>query len=202
MRYLAPGFYFAIGNGSELDTHDTIDPIVRIYWHLTAPTSVEYIRLVSVKFNKECLPFRTKVLADPTAYYRADAGVLYIEWKHFSKACPIIREIYDAIKAELRPETPMFTKTLAPGLALAEDPSNGLSFGQSRCRAVARALWLSHVRGVHSVDHKVGLCLELFKDEGIDPENPFLTNNKRDIYTLNILGGLCEGGGHLIPSEL
>jgi hypothetical protein len=47
----------------------------------------------------------------------------------------------------MRPGTPVFTKFLAPGLGLAEDPGQGDSFGQHRCRLLADAMILAYEQG-------------------------------------------------------
>jgi hypothetical protein len=53
---------------------------------------------------------------------------------------PRLRAAHRNVSAALRPDVPPLTKELARGLSLAEDPGDGLSFGESRCAALARAL--------------------------------------------------------------
>ena len=57
--------------------------------------------------------------------------------------------IHEAVAAGLRPETPLLTHRLADGLALAEAPATSSSYGQHRCRLIARALWRSFAGGCH-----------------------------------------------------
>lgn len=55
------------------------------------------------------------------------------------------------------PPVPLFTKPLAPGLGLAEDPGDRLSFGQSRCRIAAEGLVRAHAQGVTDTAGRVDL---------------------------------------------
>ncbi len=184
MRHLVPGFYFAFGNGAQQDERDTSDPLVRLYWHLTAGAAPQYMALTTSLFNRAGIPFRTKVLSDPASYVRADAGVLYLERRWFGPARGLVSEIQRTLRAGLRADVPMFTKPLAEGLGLAEDPHNRMSFGQSRCKLAARALWACFVRGVGQREERVSLLLEAFREEGLDPLFPYLDKNSTDFYSL------------------
>lgn len=184
MRHLVPGFYFAYGNGDQQEARDTADPLVRFYWHLTAEAAVEYMGLVTSLFNRAGLPFRTKVMADPGAYVRADAGVLYLERRYFAAARPLVVRIHAALGTRLRADVPMFTKRLADGLGLAEDPSNRMSFGQSRCQLAARGLWACFRRGPRDLDARLDAVAEAFRAEGLDPAAPHLERGSEDFYTL------------------
>ena len=74
---------------------------------------------------------------------RADSTVVYL---------PVVpdAELLDRLVALLGPAiaggaTPMFTRRLLPGIALAHSPEGGASFGQLRCRQVSSAL-AAHLR--------------------------------------------------------
>jgi hypothetical protein len=181
IRQLVPGFYVAIGDGDPRDRRESKRPQVRLYWHLTAAAAIDYIRTVTRLLNAASIPFRTKVVCDPNLYIRADAGVLYIDKGDFERARPMIRETYAQVRGGLRPETPLFTKSLAPGLGFAEDPRNGLSFGYSRSRLVARALWDAHQSGAADPEQRVEAVAHFFRREGIDPARPHLESGSADI---------------------
>jgi hypothetical protein len=184
MRQLMPGFYFAFGNGDQQESRDRADPLVRFYWHLTRDTAVEYVGLVTHAFNRAGVPFRTKVLSDPGYYVRADAGVLYLERRYFAAARPLVRQLHETLAARLRPEVPMFARRLADGLGLAEDPSDGQSFGQSRCRLAARGLWACYRRGLSDADARLASIVETFRAAGLDPAAPHLERGSKDFYAL------------------
>jgi HopA1 effector protein family len=184
MRQLLPGFYFAFGNGDQQESRDHADPLVRFYWHLTREAAVEYMGLITSLFNRAGVPFRTKVLADPSSYVRADAGVLYLERRYFAAARPLVIRAHEALAAKLRPEVPMFAKRLADGLGLAEDPSGGMSFGQSRCRLAARGLWACFRRGLTDSDARLSSIAEAFRAEGLNAAAPHLERGSKDFYAL------------------
>jgi len=79
---------------------------------------------------------------------------------------------------------PMFTKPLAEGLGLAEDPGNQMSFGQSRCQITARALWSCYMRGLTDKEARLAALAEAFRAEGLDPAAPFLERGSTDFYLL------------------
>lgn len=184
LRQLVPGFYMAIGNGSPKNRQDVLGPQVRVYWNLTAQSAVQYIHLMTAQLNALSLPFRTKVLVDPNTYTRADAGVLYIERRDFARAQPAIQAVYRALQGGLHADTPMFTKRLGDGLGLAEDPGATMSFGQSRCKLAAQALWLCYTGGGHSAEARQAALAQVFSQAGLDPLRPFLEVRSSDIYTL------------------
>jgi hypothetical protein len=161
---------------------------VRFYWHLTAGAAPRYLAVATSTLNSLGIPFRTKVLSDPGSYVRADAGVLYVERPYYAGVAGAVVAIHRAMETMLRPETPMFTKRLAPGLGLAEDPQNRLSFGQSRCQLVARGLWDAHESGT---PREVAVAAAL-RARGYDPARPYLERGSADIY----------GFGHALGTAL
>jgi hypothetical protein len=78
---------------------------------------------------------------------------------------------------------PLFTRELAPGLGLAEDPSGGLSFGQSRCRLVARGLWNGFTRGRTDREGRLAAVAEAFHEAGVDPAVPYLETGSPELYS-------------------
>jgi len=185
LRHLIPGFYLAFGNGDERDTRDTAETRVRFYWHLTEAAAAPYLDLATQALNEHRIPFRTKVLSDPGAYFRADAGVLYVERRHVKSVLPIVRRMHEKLGALLRPEVPLFTQCLLPGLGVAEDPGNGLSFGQARCRLVAAGLWSAFCRGLNDEVSRLEAILEAFREQGIDPSRPYLAKGSFATYDLD-----------------
>ncbi len=185
LRQLIPGFYMAIGNGNEHENRDTNETLMRIYWNLTASIAPQYMTLMTTRLNDARIPFRTKVLADPGSYTRADGGVLYLEQRYFHSVRSIIREIHETLRAGLRPQTPLFTKPLAEGVGFAQDPGNGMSFGQSRCKICAHALWAGFVSGATEPEARLATLVNAFREQGLDPALPYLNRGARDVYTLD-----------------
>ena len=186
IRGLVPGFYVAVGDSDEDDQRDDVEPLLRLYWHLTASVAVSYMGAATAHLNRAGVPFRTKVINDPAAYRRADAGVIYFGRRNLDRVRDALAAVYRTIERGLRPEVPLFTKWLAPGLGLAEDPGSRLSFGQHRCRLVARALWCAFQNGKHGCGARAAMVADLFSEEGVDPERPYLQPGSTDTYRLDL----------------
>jgi hypothetical protein len=183
IRGLMPGFYVAVGDTDDDDRRDDVEPLVRLYWHLTSDVAVPYMAAVTTHLNAAGVPFRAKVVNDPAAYQRADAGVVYLRRRHFDRAGNALGAIFESIRGGLRPEVPLFTKRLASGLGLAEDPCNGLSFGQHRCRLVAGALWFAFEKGETGRDARAAVLADWLGKAGLEPLHPYLDPGSTDTYS-------------------
>jgi hypothetical protein len=171
---LLPSFYLFTGNErcSESTAPNTV---IRLYLHLTATIAPAFVERLSHSFNASCIPFRAKVLNSPDAYCRADAGTVYLTLDAFLKALRLVRELYTDLKSSLRRDIPMFTLRMAPGLAFADDPQNGSSFGQHRCLLIARGLLRAFTAVSRpDVDVNCRYVEEVFVEEGLDPGKPYL----------------------------
>ncbi|MBV9124061.1 MAG: hypothetical protein JO112_11940, partial [Planctomycetes bacterium] len=179
LRGWQPGYYWAIG---DADQDDPPGPLLRLYWHLIPQAAVAYMATVTSTLNTRGIPFRTKVLSDAGRYVRADAGVLYLGRSSFAHVRDALQEMYSLLAADLRPEVPLLTKPLAPGLGLAEDPRHALSFGYHRCSLIAQALWRSFQQGDRNREARMATLAAAFRETGRDPAAPFLEPGSRDIY--------------------
>src|SRR5262249_56861618 len=130
------------------------------------------------------VPFRFKCLSYSELYDRYDAGVLFVGRRQWDIAVLLVRELYERVREHLRPETPLFTKRIAPGLALAEDPGNGESFGTSRCRLVAEGLWHAYAPGLQTQAARIQDGTAAFPRPGLAPAPPMLPPASADIYDL------------------
>jgi hypothetical protein len=176
MRSLVPGFYVAIGDEASDDDRGRVgpDPLVRYYWHLKSVWAARFVATATSLLNESRLPFQLKVLRDPHAYHRADAGVLYVRRHDRSRLEAVIGRIHASVESGLRPEVPLFTKRLADGLGFAEDPIGSSSFGQHRCQLVAESLWQSFQNGEVDRDRRAQSLGLAFLRAGLDPLRPYL----------------------------
>lgn len=94
-------------------------------------------------------------------------------------------QVYDEERSHFRPETPLFTKRLAPGLGLAEEPEiDPKDFGLNRCQVIADALLAVWETGDDSPGARwMGILEQHFTQHGIDLQRPYLNPNAEDIYT-------------------
>jgi hypothetical protein len=183
LRELLPGYYTALGNADQplADDGGRVE-ILRLYWHLTAEIAATWMRELTHGLNAADVAFRAKVLSVPAAYFRADAGVLYLSTSDFGRTQHLLLELHRTVAQHLRPATPMLTKRLARGLAAAEDPADGRSFGQHRCQLVAEGLLRAFERGRTSAAARTEVVARRFAEEGLDVTRPWLNPGSRQRY--------------------
>jgi class II lanthipeptide synthase len=176
---LSPGFYLALGNEGLAQEPGRV--LVRFYWNLRAHDAPTLIRGVTQLLNNAQIAFRIKVVNDPARYERCDAGVLYIERTDYDQVLPAVRQML--VELELKKATPVFTKVLAPGLGLAEEPAvSGDSFGMDRCRVLAEAIVRIHERGAARASDRLAVVEEVFAEDGISLATPYLNPGSSDGY--------------------
>jgi hypothetical protein len=171
-RAMQPGYYFAFGETLP-DSCDEFS-VVRFYWHVSAEGAAELLRLVSGELNRWQAPFRFKTGVQPGLLARCDSAVMYAPRRSAPLTYELVLEIHKRIEPLLRPEVPLFTLRLAAGLAFAEDPGTQESFGMSRCRILAHAIWLAHQQGARATEARLATVEQHFRSEGISLERPWL----------------------------
>jgi hypothetical protein len=176
-QYMQPGFYFAFGE-TVVDESDN-SSLLRFYWHLDPAGAPFLLHSVSTLLNRFQVPYRFKCLIHPAAYVRADSAVLFVASHWYQIVARLVRDTRHSVASHLRAESPLFTKPLADGLAFAEDPGGGQSFGMHRCAALARTICdVALSRGslpLAEVEEGLG-------KQGIAPLFPYLNPGSADIY--------------------
>jgi hypothetical protein len=185
---ISPGFYMAL---SDASFDDSGDADLRIYWNLTPPGAVALMSAATTSLNRRNIAFRLKTLNEPAAYDRCDSGVLYVRRQDFP-SLPL-EDLYARVRDHLKSEVPAFTKPLAPGLALAEDPGGGQSFGLHRCSLVADGLVRAFEAGKQAAAGGLEFVLACFQEAGVSLEKPFLNAGSPDRYQF------AGGGSPEIP---
>ena len=182
------GFYVSVGN-SRLDKN--INPtdkftLVRIYFNLTADGAVAVMGSLTQQLNQQKIPFDFKVLYNPQDYKRHDSGVLYFDKNDYELVHQILQDVYQENQSHFKPEVPLFTLELAPGLALAEEPDQKFaeieSFGMNRCQIIANGLLEAWYQNKNLPDEKMQSIFEQFTLSGIDLNRTYLNANSEDIY--------------------
>ena len=179
---ISPGFYMVLSD--KPFTHDDGELLIRVYWNLTAEGAVPFVRVATTLLNKAGLPFKLKVARDPALFTRCDAAVVYIRKCDYHIAADILNKVYADISMYLKPGTPVFTKPLARGVGLAEDPGLGESFGQNRCHLIADAVVRAYEQGKKSAHERLQVAAERFAEENISLTEPFLNPGSQDDYPL------------------
>ena len=183
------GFYVAVSNVGQERQHnrDGESGAARIYFHLTSEGAVAVMEILTEQLNKAAIPFTFKVLYNPSEYGRYDSGVLYFECRHYQVVREVLKAIYRANRLHFRTETPLFTKVLAPGMSLAEEPNSKFSaresFGMNRCQIVANGLMEAWLNGKNSPKERMDTISQNFCRLGIKLHRPYLNANSEDIYS-------------------
>ncbi|RCJ19623.1 hypothetical protein A6770_05635 [Nostoc minutum NIES-26] len=184
------GFYMAVGDAGP----DTYPQTVRVYFNLTSEGAIAVMESLTRQLNQIKIPFAFKVLYNPSDYGRYDSGVLYFEKSNYQAIWQVLRSVYAekrclrrASPTHFRTEVPLFTKLLAPGIALAEEPdfkfAESESFGMNRCQIVANALLEARQKGDESPQSRMAFIRQHFSLLGIDWQHSYLNANSEDIYT-------------------
>lgn len=175
-----PGFHYCFAEGFR-DAHDQA-PIVRIYFNLTEAGAARFVAMVTGALNRFEIPFELKVTTDSAQFARRDNAVLYLSQDLFHAAALALGAVLPLLGETLSPGTPLFTKELAPGIGLAEDPGNNDSFGSARSRLAAAAL-ASARDGERFCWTQFELRFaEAVRDAKLDMEALWLNPGSKDIY--------------------
>lgn len=181
-RSLQTGFYYAFGEVAEEESRAF--GLVRLYWNICFEGAPRLIGLLTSRLNRFHVPFRLKFATARGQFVRTDVAVVYLNKRLFRIASELMLDVHPAIEDALGDEVPLFSKRLAKGLGVAEDPGTGESFGQSRCRRLAESVWNCHQRGERVMAARMKEFRRLLKASGIDPEHTHLNAGSLDWYQL------------------
>jgi hypothetical protein len=186
VKLVEPGYYIAVGNGGAINFQNRDLKIVNIYFHITAEGAIAIMSSLTQQLNQVKIPFNFKVLYNSDNYPSEDAATLSLESQHYEIVRPILKKIYLANRAYFKPEISLFTKLLAPGLSLAEEPNFKNSalenFGLHYFQPIARGLIIAWQQGDDLPQQKVETIIEHFPEQQINLQYPYLNVNSKDIY--------------------
>jgi hypothetical protein len=180
------GFYMAVGNQRTNHRSDRNNNTVRVYFNLTPEGSVVLMSSITAQLNAISISFDYKTLYNPQDYGRYDSAVLYFDKHNYHTVHPVLEKIYKEHQSHFQPEVPLFTKQIAPGLAIAEEPNRKFadreSFGQNRCQIVAHGLLEAWHQGNDSPENRMALIRKHFDLQKIDWQYSYLNPRSEDIY--------------------
>jgi hypothetical protein len=157
--------------GLDLDRPRLLD---NYYLHLRADAAVRLVELATTRLNAGRLPFRLKVLDDPVAYGRCDTALLTLQRKDRAVALEHVRGLHATLRTKVEGSVPALTLPLAPGLAFAEAPEDGVSFGAQRCGVIAGALVEAHEAGLVDPGDRMEIVRDHMARVGTTPDAPYL----------------------------
>jgi HopA1 effector protein family len=174
-----PGFYFVYSE-TPTDSWDEFE-LLRYYFHARPKSVPALLRHLTTELNRLRVPFRLKTLTEPTHYSRADAMVLYFARRYHPLAARLVLGMPEEVAAGLRLETPLFARTLCPGVGIAEDPNNGESFGMHRCRLTAEGVLDAWAAGLQTVDARLRAIDARFRAAQLNLDRPHLSPGSSDL---------------------
>lgn len=187
------GFYMAVGNqGHQIIKQLAEQSVtVRIYFNLTPSGAIKIMKSLTEQLNNKEIPFSFKVLYNPEDYQRYDSGVLYFDKENYLAVREILGIIYQDYQKYFKPETPLFTLELAPGLGLAEEPNQKFfqkeSFGMNRCQIIANGLLEALYQGDDSPEGRMKAILQEFSQLGINLQYSYLNSQSENIYDQTLI---------------
>jgi hypothetical protein len=151
---------------------DALPPsgLLRLYWNVEIGHLPALVRRLSALLDGLDGPWMFKCAADPAVHTRADATVLYLRREEVLSLATDLEAIRSGLGPHMRAEIPPFTLAVGPGLAVAEDPGTGESFGEHRCRLIAEAVAPSTDT---DLENATAFIVARFSAEGIDASRPY-----------------------------
>jgi hypothetical protein len=175
-------FYVAVGDaGLVPDEADAIE----LYFNVTAAGAIELMQHVTQQFNAIGIPFSFKVLADPVEYGRYDSAILQVGCIYYEQVWQVLQPIYQRLAPHAFHSTiPLFTKAIAPGIGLAEEPDDDRvgDFGMSRLRLVADALLSVWKTPMDTPEGRMNAIQQYFHQQELSWQQPYLNSDSQDIY--------------------
>jgi HopA1 effector protein family len=178
--------YVAVSNaGLPQTANQEEDPLVNVYFNLDAEEALILMKELTIALNPLALPFKFKVPLDKENCDRPDCIGLTFSKAHYPAIQPHLSAIYQKQQAQYRPETPLFTKFLAPGLALAELPRQSFtpqeSFGLNRHQIIAEGLLSAWRQQNNAPAERMSAIRQSFAAYGIDLDYAYLNPGSEDL---------------------
>lgn len=177
---LQAGFYYSFGEVPEDDSFGF--GLARAYWNVSAEGAPRLVSLLTRRLNRFQIPFRLKVAVLRGEYERTDVAVLYLAKRFFPVFGDLLRDVHPELRPFLGEEVPLFALPVAPGVGVAEDPGNGESFGQHRCRVLSETCWSCFVAGDQRPEVLLAEAVRQLAAAGTDPDRPWLNAGSLDVY--------------------
>lgn len=144
-----PGYFVLVSPAG----HAPLGPSVKLYLNLKASGTAALVR----QLMKVRVPFDAKVFNHPLAFGRRDTAVMYCAPSDVEVMVRALRRFVRANASQVRAAPVPFTTVLGRGLSIGQsleaEEREGVSYGELRCRLVARAVlrapkkrWLEEIR--------------------------------------------------------
>jgi hypothetical protein len=187
------GFYHVTGAAGPATT----EALMRIYLNVRPAHAPTTVQRVVAGLNEAGIRFTLKIVNSRRHLRRRDNTVVYLAERDLDAALVTVQEVTlqggaargstaqgAAAPAQpaLNPETPLFTRKIAAGISVAAEglapgrlaaDKRNWSFGESRCKFLARGLLLHAVGGCPGGCDMAEVLRDAFRRAGLDPERPY-----------------------------
>jgi hypothetical protein len=149
------------------------------FLHLQPGTAPEVFARLVTTLDGYGVGFRAELAGDQAACHRTDAAVVTVCRSDASALARVALRVQQSLPFALAPSVPAFTRQLAPGIALADEPGPATTFGRHRCRLVAAGLVAAgHGAGPAARRQAV---LQTLAQAGLDPVALHLNPGSSDV---------------------
>lgn len=170
-RQLLSGFYTAHGNTTKIENNSNL---LRLYWNINIHGAILLIEEVTEKLNHLAIPFMIKVINNPKNFGRTDSAVLYLSKDHLFQIDSTLKHIYTAVKLFLNTPTSCFAKKITDGIAYAEDPNNGKSFGEFWSELLSQGIFICYKENITDLELCQNVITKYLESNGINVNYPYL----------------------------
>jgi hypothetical protein len=162
-------------------TERTESNISRLYLNIRPRAAIWALRELAHQLDTKQVSYEMKVLAHPRAYLRRDACVIYVGSGQTGLALEVVQRAISSLSAGLDEGVPLLTKKIALGVGFADDPSDiqgdELSHGQW-----VSSLFFEASKKSGTPDGIADAVIQSIRDNGRDPEHPYLRPGHRSRY--------------------
>ena len=144
--------------------------LVRVYLACAPHTTLHAVATVTAQARTWSRPWLLSSRALGQAVPTPDATVLYVPADALDDLHEPMARLVDELRPFLAGVVPLLTLRVARGVALAQNPVDGSSFGEHRCGLIARSV-LDHLRAPHR--DAVHRTYSAFLDAHVDPRRPY-----------------------------
>jgi hypothetical protein len=176
------GSWIAVGRG--IPPIKTDAQIIRTYLNLNWRGRVRAARGIADTLDRYETPYCMKVMVDQDSQGRPDAFTLYFDERYLRIVMSAVRDVALLVSEDLGIATPLFTKRVADGIAMAQEPVTSTSFGIDRCAAVAEGVRRAWRRGRVDFSSRLESTLQVLDESAIDAERPYLRIGDADRFEL------------------
>jgi hypothetical protein len=171
------GFFHVTGTAGPATTA----AMMRIYLNVRAARAPRTVQRVVAGLNEAGIRFTLKIVNSRQHLHRRDNTVVYLAERDLDAALLAVQDAAARAPSALNPETLLFTRKIADGVSVAAEglapgsraaDERNWSFGESRCRFLARGLLLHVVDGCPGGCDLAEVLREAFRQAGLDPERP------------------------------